>query len=72
MHSADDKPRKEEFNKVDWAVSHTPRVSYYLLWLDTLCANTLALLATVSSVLLSQVRYGIFVLAIFFFPLRLY
>ncbi|KAB2047417.1 hypothetical protein E1A91_A13G043600v1 [Gossypium mustelinum] len=26
MHSADDKPRKEEFNKVDWAVSHTPRV----------------------------------------------
>ncbi|XVF01267.1 hypothetical protein REPUB_Repub04eG0073200 [Reevesia pubescens] len=26
MHSADDKPRKEEFNKVDWAVDHTPHV----------------------------------------------
>ncbi|XP_039006613.1 protein DJ-1 homolog C-like isoform X2 [Hibiscus syriacus] len=26
MHSDDDKPRTEEFNKVDWAVSHTPHV----------------------------------------------
>ncbi|XP_022763378.1 protein DJ-1 homolog C [Durio zibethinus] len=26
MHSADDKPRKEEFNKVDWAVDHAPHV----------------------------------------------
>ncbi|GMI88243.1 DJ-1 homolog C [Hibiscus trionum] len=26
MHSDDDKPRTEEFNKVNWAVSHTPRV----------------------------------------------
>lgn len=26
MHSADDKPRKEEFNKVDWALGRTPHV----------------------------------------------
>ncbi|KAE8690593.1 putative receptor-like protein kinase [Hibiscus syriacus] len=26
MHSDDDKPRMEEFNKVDWAVGHTPHV----------------------------------------------
>lgn len=26
LHSADDKPRKEEFNKVDWAIDHTPHV----------------------------------------------
>ncbi|XVE66822.1 hypothetical protein DITRI_Ditri08aG0110600 [Diplodiscus trichospermus] len=26
VHSADGKPRKEEFNKVDWAVDHTPHV----------------------------------------------
>ncbi|KAK6282575.1 hypothetical protein POUND7_016400 [Theobroma cacao] len=26
MHSADEKPTKEEFNRVDWAFDHTPRV----------------------------------------------
>lgn len=26
LPSADDKPRKEEFNKVEWSVDHTPRV----------------------------------------------
>ncbi|XWS54797.1 hypothetical protein CRYUN_Cryun10bG0120000 [Craigia yunnanensis] len=26
MHSADDRPRREELNKVDWAVDHTPHV----------------------------------------------
>ena len=27
MDSESDCPRKEEFNKVDWSVDHTPRVS---------------------------------------------
>lgn len=27
MDSENDCPRKEEFNKVDWSVDHTPRVS---------------------------------------------
>ncbi|XWS68031.1 hypothetical protein CRYUN_Cryun04dG0055200 [Craigia yunnanensis] len=48
MHSAVDKPRKEEFNKVDWAVAHTPHVSYYLLQLDTFYVDSLALLVTIS------------------------
>lgn len=28
MNSENDCPRKEEFNKVDWSVDHTPRVSF--------------------------------------------
>ena len=46
MHSADDRPRKEEFNKVDWAVDHTPHVSYYLLGLNTFFVDILASIVT--------------------------
>jgi len=34
MSAPDDNPRKEEFNKVEWSVDHTPRVSclsYHLI-----------------------------------------
>lgn len=52
MHSADEKPTKEEFNRVDWAFDHTPRVSYYLLQLDTFYVHTLSSSVTISCVVL--------------------
>lgn len=52
MHSADDKPRKEEFNKVDWALGRTPHVSYNSLLLNTFYVDTLPSIVTIACVLL--------------------